>query len=353
MNSVESTRVAGRDITNPSVAWFIGPAVALIYPYLLIWFNSNAVLVGEGAGPGRWLLAGAILLTAILSPLVGLWAAVDLGRVANPSSAEKLARRTALVSVAVSPIYVLAGVFFLMAGKPSWDLPFVSIAWVMLSVLIAVASRHRTAPKPVRQVKVDIRKWHGIAAAAAVVYLLFHFSNHLVGLIGPDAHQAVMDVFRTVYRSSVVEPLLTLIFLFLIASGTLMAWRLTARPATAVRTFQIAGGVFLIFAVASHINAVLYLARVYFNIESDWGFAVGAPDGLLKNAWNIRLLPYYYLAVFFVISHAFCGLRGVMLAHGVPTRSADRALNGGIALAFLISTLIILAMAGMRLSFDL
>ena len=161
-----------------------------------------------------------------------------------------------------------------------------------------------------------------------------------------------MDILRVVYRSPVVEPILTLTFVFLILSGAYMAWRLTNRQADAIRTFQIAGGVFLIFAVTSHINAVLYLARVYFQIPSDWGFAVGAPDGMLKNAWNIRLLPYYFLAVFFVISHAFCGLRGVMIAHEANEKTTARVLTFGLALAAVVATTIILAMAGMRIRFE-
>jgi predicted membrane protein len=184
-----------------------------------------------------------------------------------------------------------------------------------------------------------------------VVYLCFHFSNHLVALIGPEAHLTVMKALRVVYRSQIVEPLLALTFVFLIVSGACMAWKLTDRPASTLRTFQIAGGVFLIFAIASHMNAVLYLARVYFKIESDWGFAIGAPDGLIRNAWNIRLLPYYLLAVFFVISHAFCGLRGVMVAHSLGERLTTRVFVSGIVLAAFVAVTIILAMTGMRVSF--
>lgn len=119
----------------------------------------------------------------------------------------------------------------------------------------------------------------------------------------------------------------------------------------AARTFQVAGGVFLVWAVISHVNAVLYLARVHFGIDTDWGFAVGAPVGMLLDPWSLRLLPYYLGAVFFVVAHAFCGLRIVMLAHHAPRASADRVLVGGTLFAALLATIIILAMCGLRLHF--
>jgi hypothetical protein len=86
-------------------------------------------------------MAGIVLLFSILAPLAGLWAATRLGQVCAPSAAETYARRIALVSIAVSPIYVLAGVFFLMAGHPTLDLPFMSMLWPLLAALILFADK--------------------------------------------------------------------------------------------------------------------------------------------------------------------------------------------------------------------
>ena len=337
---------------KPQPEWFIGPIIALIYPFTLSCFNFYSVAITQGAGVGSWLMAGLMLTIAIFMPLIGLLAAIRLGRDTLHSPAEVLARRVAMVSAAVAPIFVFTGVIFLLLGKPTWDIGFLTAVWVTLIGWIACSDRTPAKPKRLAVNHQTLRFWHGVAAAAVVVYLGFHFSNHLFGLIGPEAHMAVMKVFRVVYRSAVIEPLLTLTFVFLIGSGAWMAWRLTDRQADAIRTFQIAGGVFLIFAITSHINAVLYLARVHFQIDTDWGFAVGAPNGMLKDAWSIRLLPYYFLAVFYVISHAFCGLRGVMLAHRVSDRTVTRVLVAGMVFAALVASVIILAMSGMRLHFD-
>lgn len=60
---------------------------------------------------------------------------------------------------------------------------------------------------------------HGITAAIQCLYVLFHITNHLFGLVGPDAHAAVMKIGRVVYRSGVGQPLLVAAMLFQIGSG--------------------------------------------------------------------------------------------------------------------------------------
>jgi hypothetical protein len=288
------------------------------------------------------------LLLAILVPVFALGMATRLR--AGTSPAELLARRVALLAVAAPPLFTLMGVMFLLLGHPTWDTSFMTLLWGALMLRTATASR---VPAPLPAPSSSAARWrtaHGVAALLAVLFLASHFSNHLFGLLGPDMHAAVMKVLRTVYRSAVIEPLLIATFAFLIASGAGMAWRLTARPMDAFRTFQVAAGVFLIFAVTSHVSAVLYLARIHFGIDTDWAFATGAPAGMLNDAWNIRLLPYYLWAVFFVIAHAFSGLRIILLTHGTQARTANRALFGGAMFAAVIATVIILAMCGLRLA---
>ena len=63
-------------------------------------------------------------------------------------------------------------------------------------------------------------------------------------------------------------------------------------------------------------------ARWYLGIDSDSAFATGKPPGLIPDAWNIRLVPPYGLAVFFVLSHIASGARVVLLSHGAYLRPA-------------------------------
>jgi hypothetical protein len=99
------------------------------------------------------------------------------------------------------------------------------------------------------------------------------------------------------------------------------------------RTFQIASGIFLAAYVLGHMNSVFVFARLYLGIDSYCAFATGAPSGLVKDAWNIRLVPHYGLGVFFVLSHLTAGVRLIMLSHGVARRYADRFLVGSTTAA--------------------
>ncbi len=327
-------------VARPPAHWFAAPVAALIYPWLLVLFHDSRAA-------GAPLVSAVALLAALLVPAVALWMAMRLS--GATSAAGVRARRVALFAVATPPLFTLTGVVFLLLGHPAWDIPFMALLWTALGIAIAVAPRTTLPPPAADRQAARWRTAHGVGAVLAIVFLAAHFTNHLFGWLGPDVHMAIMKVLRTVYRSAFVEPVLIGVFAFLIVTGSRMAWRLTARPADAFRTFQIAGGVFLVFAVISHVNAVLYLARVHFGIDTDWGFAVGAPTGMLDDPWNIRLLQYYLLAVFFVIGHAFAGLRIVLLAHGTARRAADRVLYAGTTFGAIVAAAIILAMCGMRL----
>jgi hypothetical protein len=86
-------------------------------------------------------------------------------------------------------------------------------------------------------------------------------------------------------------------------------------------------------------------------IDTGWNFATGAPTGLVTDPWNIRLVPHYWLGVFFVLSHIAVGTRAVMMAHGASKAFADRFMIGGAVTAGVIATTIMLGMCGLRLQF--
>jgi hypothetical protein len=160
-----------------------------------------------------------------------------------------------------------------------------------------------------------------------------------------------MKGVRHVYRQEVLQPLLVALFLFQVGSGVYLATHAVAQPMDRFRTFQIASGIFLAAYVLGHMNSVFVYARLYLGIDSDWAFATGAPAGLVKDAWNIRLVPHYGLGVFFVLSHLAAGVRSVMLAHGLTRRFADRFLIGSATASALAAFVIMLGMCGGRLNF--
>ena len=86
-----------------------------------------------------------------------------------------------------------------------------------------------------------LRVAHGVSALALVViFLALHITNHLTGLAGAGTYDAVMKVFRQIYRTKMLQPLVVALFLFQIGTGLFFVWRQTGAPSDRFRTFQIA-----------------------------------------------------------------------------------------------------------------
>ncbi len=320
--------------------WAFAPAAAaLVYPFLLRAFHAA---VGPPAStPSPAAIAGAILVLAIAFavPFLGLTFACR-------PSATRGARRLAYLTVAAPTLYVFLGVVQALVQSPIPD----EVIWC--AIWLAVALWSQIARNPGETAAPAIGRWrvvHGLTAAVLVVYVLFHITNHLLGLVGPEAHAAVMEIGRVVYRSDAGEPLLVAAMLFQIGSGVYLAWRWSAAPQGFHRTFQIASGAFLSLFILGHMNSVFIYARTFLGIATDWNFAIGAPTGLIHDAWNIRLLPHYALGVFFVLSHIASGLRVVLIAHGASRRHTDRLWSVAVGLSVVVAAAIIAGMSGIRI----
>jgi hypothetical protein len=315
-------------------------AAAICYPFLLQAFH--AVIGTQAASPSPLAIVGAtvILAGAFVVPFLGL--ALACRPAANPGT-----RRLAYASVAAPTLYVFQGVVQALIRSPIPD----EIVWCVIWLAIAIWSQ--AAPSPaVATPQPAVGRWrvvHGATAAVLSLYVLFHLTNHLFGLIGPDAHAAVMKIGRVVYRSGVGEPLLVAAMLFQVGTGLFLAWRWSAAPQDFHRTFQVASGAYLSLYIVGHMNSVFIYARSFLGIPTDWNFATGAPTGLIHDAWNIRLLPHYALGAFFVLSHLASGFRVVLIAHGVDRRAANHLWGAGVALSAFVSAAIIAGMCGVRI----
>ena len=219
-------------------------------------------------------------------------------------------------------------------------------------IWLAIAIWSQRARNPVAVLTPAVGRWrvvHGLTAAILCLYVLFHITNHLFGLVGPEAHAAVMKIGRVVYRSGVGQPLLVAAMLFQIGTGLHLASRWSAAPQGFHRTYQVATGAYLSLFILGHMNSVFIYARSFLGIPTDWNFAIGAPTGLIHDAWNIRLLPHYALGVFFVLSHIASGLRVVLIAHGMDQGRADRVWGACVAISAIVATAIIVGMCGIRI----
>ena len=95
-------------------------------------------------------------------------------------------------------------------------------------------------------------------------------------------------------------------------------------------------------------TAALVMARVKFGIDTTWDWASGAPVGLLGDAWSVRLIPHYLLAAAAVATHAACGLRIVLLAHGTSRLTVDMLACVVVVGGALLAIAIIAALLGFR-----
>ncbi|MBR1162332.1 hypothetical protein JQ569_24455 [Bradyrhizobium elkanii] len=326
-------------------------AGAIAYPFLLDAFH---LAVSPAAGPmsfGRLVLAALCLLAATAAPLLGLACAYWMTKAA-PSSFEQLrARRLAYLSIAAPPLFVLTGVGLGLLHIPVSD-ELVWVAGWSAACLYVLRGGEQERPAGSAATAPSIAKWrvtHGVAAAVILLYVAFHLTNHLLGWLGPEVHAGVMKAGRTVYRSSLVEPILVGLMLFQVAVGMRLAWRWSSAPADAYRVFQIGSGVYLAAFILTHLNSALVSARAVHHIDTNWAWASGAPTGLIHDAWSIRLVPHYALGVFFVLAHLTSGLRGVLIAHDVATTVANRIWAAGLAMGGLVAIAIMSGLSGARI----
>jgi len=327
-------RMAASDLT-PAL-------VATGYPFLLHAFHSIV-------GPQGTRLSSSILVAAAV--ILGcLFAVPACGLVfATRQYSAMSVRRLAYACVAAPTLYVFLGVVQSMAGSPVPD----QMVWCVLWLGAAYWAWYRSrAPAEERSVPVSSR-WrvvHGITGAIVLLYVGFHIINHLFGLIGPEAHAAVMDMGRKIYRAPLIEPLLVALMLFQIVSGFYLAWRWSVSALDFQKTFQVASGLYLSLFILGHMNSVFIYARTYLGIPTGWAFATGEPTGLIHDPWNIRLLPHYFLGVFFVLAHLGSGLRVVLIAHGVGRRNADRIWIACASASAMIAVAVMIGMCGGRLA---
>jgi len=315
------------------------PAVAaLAYPF---WLQAAHAV----AGPATLLL----LLGALAMPLL---AAARWWRLASRptcSVSGRRARLLALLACAAPPLYVFIAFALRMLGHPVPEIAAWALAWTVAGAWTC-AGGPATPVAPAPTAATAARVAHGLVAAAVLAFVAFHLANHLAGLLGPQSHAAVMRVGRMLYRRPAVEATLVLLLLLQVVLGAGLAWRWSARRVDGYRSVQVATGVYLGFFVLAHMNSALVSARLLNGIDTDWAWASNAPVGLLKDAWSIRLLPHYALGAFSALAHLACGLRAVLLGHGVRPAVANRAWRVGVALAAAVAALIAAALCGLRVA---
>lgn len=327
------------------------PAVlALSYPAFVDIFHWS---VGDpGAlqtGPGI-VTASVMLMLMLAVPAYAFLKVLSVPACPDVLGAFAIrARRLAYATIAAPTLYCFVGVTQILLSSPLPDEVTWAVIWTLAIASFALFPLAQNEPSARPKPAPGLRVAHGISALVLLAFVAFHLTNHLFAWLGQEAHAAVMEIGRTVYRSRLGEPILIVAALFQIVSGLILAWRWSAFRVDFHRAFQIATGVYLSVYILGHMNSVFVFARTYLGIPTGWDFATGAPNGLIHDAWSARLIPHYGLAVFAVVAHLFSGLRGVMLAHQARISLANCVWAVGTGLGALLSLTIMLAMCGLRL----
>ena len=117
--------------------------------------------------------------------------------------------------------------------------------------------------------------------------------------------------------------------------------RKLTRPGGWFDTLQTTTGAYLLMFLLSHVSAV-GRARMLRHVDTGWAWLDGGE--LLTDPWSARLVPYYFAAVIALGMHAGCGLRTVLLGHGVGATRGSAIVAVVAGLAGLVATLILIGL---------
>lgn len=283
----------------------IALTLALVFPWLLkLFFLGNT-----GQLP---LLVGYFFFAiAILTPWYAIYAAITQRTATSTSEQVRDSRYLLLLSL-IPSAYCLIGVTLYMFQANHLELPL-----YYLSILLVVLWRRRSpSVKEIRSSKAGfIRVAHGVTALLLLIFISLHLFNHLSANISPETHLAVMEELRNYYRHPVIEPLLIALCLFQLGSGIWLARHYMVQPTDAFNTAQVGTGLMLMVFLSSHLLAVLVLGRLYVGVDTNWNWLVYQP-GLLKDAWNVRLVSHYITGVAALLMHLGLALRFIFKSHG-------------------------------------
>jgi succinate dehydrogenase/fumarate reductase cytochrome b subunit len=181
---------------------------------------------------------------------------------------------------------------------------------------------------------------HRLSAIVLASYTCVHIINHLVGVVGVEAHIRFMNTARLVYRSQAIEALLLFAVAIQIVSGFNLIVRGWKKRSGSISWLQTISGAYLIFFLLNHVIAVI-IGRNVLHLDTNFYYAA---VGFHVSPFQFFFAPYYFLAVLCLFVHLGCA--GYWR---FPINSSARilsiALPSGIGLV--VSLTIVLSLAGM------
>lgn len=322
--------------------WLLPLVGVVVYPMVIAHFTRVMDGYREIGDPSTAVAAAFLMLVAGLVPAVSAGALILIRR--DDATNLVLTRSLLYLMFAVSPLYVLSVLLAAKTGIVQHHSAMWTSAWLIIGLALCFGNMRNTSAAP-RASIVWLRMIHGTSALCLLVgFLVAHLINHVLAIESVKLHGSAMEWLRFWYRSEHAEPILFVLLLVMIATGTPLVADHSRRSSDMFRIVQMATGVYIAVFLCAHLLAVVGARSA--GVETDWFFATG-PDGLLYGRG--MLIPYYIFSVFFLVLHVGCGLRIVLLKHGVTEVTANKTLHVAMAAGFIVTTLIAIAALGFHI----
>jgi hypothetical protein len=318
---------------------------AFAYPFLLQALSSLLILAHGSALP-----EGAALWFAVAGSLL-----LGLGVMGTAFAFERtradVSSRTAAHLVFATPSLFVG---FNNAANLLRSPQLATIAWAMFWAAVAVIV---LAPRKVQKPAVPIAAGgyrrlgmaHGISASLILVlFIAPHLTNHMTGLLSGAAHIEFMKDARLLYRAPAFEPLLLSLVAFQVASGALLVRRRLRTASDIFGSLQTMTGVYVGIYFLAHLIAV-FGAR-YSGTDTNWNWLTNNDRSMLASLSNLRLIGHYWFGPIAIATHLGCGLRLVLRQHGISAAFADVAPRIAILAGVVVSSVILVALLGARVS---
>ncbi|MBL4751956.1 MAG: hypothetical protein JKX71_15505 [Amylibacter sp.] len=194
-----------------------------------------------------------------------------------------------------------------------------------------------------------MKRLHRLTAYILIVFVVIHLGNHLFLIAGRDTYNSVQKILNTVYRNPLLEPILIIAMIVQVIGGLKMAitsLRRLPKRAFWQRRFwekaQIISGFVFAYFIIEHLIALAGVRWFNPGLETDFYWPASVMNGA---PFTYYFVPYYFLGILAVMTHAGIGLRFVVQRKG-KRRLGNILGIGSIILGGIFGVVIVLSLAG-------
>jgi hypothetical protein len=193
-----------------------------------------------------------------------------------------------------------------------------------------------------------LHKIHRLSATVIGTYILFHLFNHLIALKGINAHIEFMKEYRKIYRFPALEFLLLFLVASQITSGIYFVVKRWGHRHGFFEKAQVLSGDYLAFFLLIHVLAVVS-GRVVLKLDTNFYYAAA---GLNISPFQAFFMPYYFLSIVALFTHAVCAFHWLSRGH-IMEHIRNNVSYAFILLGIVPSTIIVAAFMGAFYAVDI